>query len=667
MGRRLWLGIGILVVALVAAGVPLGLTYRHHRVAREQRIAAAAFAGAWTRGTLSQLRFAGSSGADVAKAVAQETAGLTVQSKDAPSSVQITRIRKGSGSDSASAGLAVSWRLAGQRTWTYASTLPLRKVSGTWLPSWTPSIIHPKLQTGGRLIASVQPAARGEIIGADNTVLVTQRPVVVVGLQPSRTEDIDASAQQIADVTGIEATGLAKRAKAASKDAFVEAIVLRRQAYDEVRGQLQPIPGAVFQERDQSLAPTADFARPILGTVGAATADVVKASKGRVTAGDITGLSGLQRSQDELLAGTPGLLVRLEPANGPVSTLFSDEPVTGQDLHITLDEKVQLAAQRAILKAPKPAGIVVLRASTGDILAVANGPSAASGYNRALLGQYPPGSTFKIVSAMALLKAGYSPNTPVACPASINVGGRTFQNAENEVLGTVAFHHDFADSCNTAFVGSSSKITQKELAATAKSLGYGAGADLGVSAFTGDVPAGGDAVAHAASMIGQDKVLASPLTVAGTAAAIDAGTYHPPRLLLNGTADRERSTGTAASPRASTGSDPQAAPSGEPSAAFTPPEPAGGVDLDPGRVAALRTMMREVVTSGTGTPLKSAAGGPVSGKTGTAEFGPGDPPKTHAWFTGFQGDIAFAVVVEDGGFGAETAAPIARDLLDQLA
>ena len=76
--------------------------------------------------------------------------------------------------------------------------------------------------------------------------------------------------------------------------------------------------------------------------------------------------------------------------------------------------------------------------------------------------------------------------------------------------------------------------------------------------------------------------------------------------------------------------------------------------------------MRAVVTEGTGTALRSVPGGPVFGKTGTAEFGSKDPPDTHAWFTGYQGDLAFAVVVEGGGFGAKAAAPLAADFLRRL-
>jgi len=85
------------------------------------------------------------------------------------------------------------------------------------------------------------------------------------------------------------------------------------------------------------------------------------------------------------------------------------------------------------------------------------------------------------------------------------------------------------------------------------------------------------------------------------------------------------------------------------------------------QAAVLQELTRLVVTSGTGTALAGVPGGPVGGKTGTAEFGSQVPPRTHSWFTGYQGDVAFAVLVEDGGFGAAVAAPLAAAFLRGLA
>ena len=89
--------------------------------------------------------------------------------------------------------------------------------------------------------------------------------------------------------------------------------------------------------------------------------------------------------------------------------------------------------------------------------------------------------------------------------------------------------------------------------------------------------------------------------------------------------------------------------------------------LDAKVVAQLQTLMGEVVSDGTATVLKGTPGGTVRGKTGTAEFGEEKPPETHAWFVGYQGAVAFAVLVENGTSGGAVAAPIAKDFLTALA
>ncbi|MGN6694254.1 MAG: penicillin-binding transpeptidase domain-containing protein, partial [Aquihabitans sp.] len=296
-----------------------------------------------------------------------------------------------------------------------------------------------------------------------------------------------------------------------------------------------------------------------------------------------------------------------------------------------LDPKVQAAADEVMATAPKPAALVAIRASTGDVLAVSNGPEGADGSNRALVGKYPPGSTFKLASGLTLLENGLTPETTVDCPATIVVG-KEFSNAEGEVLGSVPFSKDFADSCNTAFVGQSRNITVQQLADTAAKLGY-RDLDLGVPVAGGSVPNDANETEHAADMIGQGKVEASPFAVALASASVASGRSVNPRLII----------------------DPDE------------PDPKLGEKLDPTAVEALRGLMRGVVTDGTGSALQGIPGGDVAGKTGTAEFGNEDPPETHAWFTGFQGDVAFAVLVEGGGFGGEVAAPLAAQFLTKLA
>lgn len=344
-------------------------------------------------------------------------------------------------------------------------------------------------------------------------------------------------------------------------------------------------------------------------------------------AGVTIGQNGLEKLYDAQLRGTAGMSVTADGSGQGARTLFTAAPTAGQPVRTTLDTTVQRAAEAALQGATKPTALVAVRIGTGEVVAVANGGSATP-YNRAMLGHYPPGSVFKIVSSYALLThGGITPTTTVPCPQTTTIGGRTFKNAEQEQLGPVDFATDFAESCNTAFLDSSTKVTGQQITDAAHTLGLTD--ELATGGFGGSVPVATDPVEHAASMIGQGKVEVSPLAVAGVVANVAAGSAHPLRFVA--------------------GSD---------SGTATP--------LDAGAVATLQQMMRGVVTSGTASALAHAPGAPVAGKTGTAEYGTDDPPRTHAWFAGYQGQIAFAVLVEDGGFGAAAAVPVAGAFLRGL-
>jgi cell division protein FtsI/penicillin-binding protein 2 len=684
--------IGVAVALVVAAAIPVTLVIRYRQAVDRLHSAVAGFAAAWQAGTLDKVAYRGAIGADVAKQAATVTAGLTDAATDRPAAVTVLGV-DGPNGDSGTGRVRVRWQLAPGRSWQYDTSARFRDDAGAWKLEWSPSVVHPQLGAGQVLTTTRTPAGRGQIVGARGEVLVAERSVVTVGIQPNRTTDKAGTAAAVAAAVNVDATALTKRVLAAAPTAFVEVITLRQTDYQALRDRLQPIPGAVFQQSSRALAPSAGFARSLLGTVGTATKEVVDASQGRVRAGEVTGLSGIQRTYDAQLSGTPGLSVRAAPAggSGTGTVLFSAAPVDGATVTLSLDATVQKAAEAALAGAPKPAGLVAIRPSTGEVLAIANGPAGADGYDRALIGRYPPGSTFKVATGFALLQAGVTPTTPVACPATINVGGRSFTNAEGEVLGTVPFHTDFAQSCNTAFVGSSQKITAQQLFDAASSLGYGQPNRLGVDAFTGSVPRQAGAVEHAADAIGQGTVLASPLTVASVSASVAAGRYLPPRLVLGvaspatagstGTPSAgTTSTGTPQGGSASTGTESAAsdtnpssgaassaaAPSGTASSGTASSAAGQGTPLSAAAIANLRTLMAEVVTSGTGTALRGVPGGPVHGKTGTAEFGSATPPLTHAWFTGYQGDLAFAVVVEGGGFGGKVAAPLAASFLTKL-
>jgi cell division protein FtsI/penicillin-binding protein 2 len=289
-------------------------------------------------------------------------------------------------------------------------------------------------------------------------------------------------------------------------------------------------------------------------------------------------------------------------------------------------------------------------------VAVVNTP--VDGYNRALLGRYPPGSTFKVVTTAALLAGGLRPADPVDCPKEAKVGGRTFNNFEDEVLGRIPFSSAFANSCNTAFVQQAAKrLTGDELVASATRFGFGLDPSPGIPAVTSRVPPPTDRADLAAEAFGQGRISASPLQMALVAATAAKGRWHHPTLVAGEAAESGGSGGTASSGTTETTSS-DGSGSNDSGAA----QPAKSPDpLDAKVAGTLRALMRQVVTNGTAAPAHLPAG--VGGKTGTAEFGTGDPLPTHAWFIGFRGDLAFAVVVEGGGVGGRVAAPVAARFL----
>ncbi len=625
-GRR-WI-IAAVVVVLAVVGVGVALLTGRSTSEHDPDEALTALASAWSSGHPEAGPLVDSGG--VAAAYRTETADLGAS----PPTVKALGVTSTDDSNAATGRLQVSWRLSDATTWQYETTAALvrQKRAAPWQVRWSPAVVHPQLRAGDALARRVVAADRAPITGAGDAPLVVERPVVHVGVEPSRVKDLPALTQRLAALLTIDPVALTDRVKAAAPTSFVDVITLRQDDYDRLRAQLQPLPGTVFTTDQLPLAPTRVFARALLGTVGPATADQIKGDPGLYRIGQDAGQSGIEEQYERRLAGAPGVEVVLRRA-GATRPVFTVAPKPGAPLRTTLDPTVQQAADAALVGQSKPSALVAVRVSTGDVLAVANGPDGGA-YDLALDAKVPPGSTFKVVTTLALLEGGLSPETPVACEPSITVDGRSFRNAEREAFGLIPFSTDFARSCNTAFVSLAPRLAPDSLRRTGASLGLGVPLDLGVPAFTGSIPVTTDAVDRAASAFGQGRIELSPLSVAVASAGVAKGSLVTPRLVL----------------------DPAPVASATPSAAALPPGP----------VATLRTLMREVVTSGTGTALAAVPGAPVYGKTGTAEYGSGPNPPSHAWFTGWQGDIAYCVFVQGGEFGGDTAAPIAARFLTTL-
>lgn len=537
--------------------------------------------------------------------------------------------------DTATAELTWTWELDGQ-PWTYATTADLTRVEDAWQVAWAPDLVEPSLVEGEHLTLSRTAAARGQIMGAGDRAIVAPRDVVRLGLDKTKltaTDDVAAAASAIATALKIDVDSFTERAVAAGDKAFVEALVLRaEEATTAVPPSYADIPGAVALADQQDLGPTRGFAAPILGSVGEATAEIIEESDGAVEAGDMVGLSGLQARYDDELSGTPGLSVIAAGADND-RTVHEVAAVAGAPLQTTLDIDLQTKAESALASTGPASAIVAIRPSDGAILAAASGPGS-EGLNTATYGQYAPGSTFKVVSSLALLRSGLTPEDSVQCDATTVVDGKSFKNYDDypsSGIGTITLRQAVANSCNTAFISSRSLLKDGDLANAAAALGLGVDHDLGFPAYFGQVPPPAGETEAAADLIGQGKVLASPMAMATVAASVAAGRAVLPVLLP--------SLGTS-----------QTAPA---------------APLTGSEAAALTGLMRAVVTDGSGSFLADLPG-EVGAKTGTAEYGSPDASgslPTHTWMIATQGDLAVAVFVETGQSGSTTAGPILERFL----
>jgi cell division protein FtsI/penicillin-binding protein 2 len=582
-------------------------------------------------------------------------------------------------SDTATFPLNYTWKV-GAEEWKYTVSAQLKKSGDKWLTVWKPAILVPDLAEGEIVYSATDRPARADILGAGGVPLVTYRPVVNVGIDKPALGGADPadSATKLAQLVGVDPAAYTQQVQAAGPEAFVAAITLREDGRTITDGQIGEIPGARAIKDFLPLAPTRTFARALLGTAAEANAEQIEKSNGALKAGDTTGIGGLQQQYDAQLRGSDGIQVFAEKAglsadekralpNEGRRVLFHTEIKAGTPLETTLDPKLQQLAEDVLGKVGPASAIVALRPSSGAVLAAASGPGS-NGYDTAMLGQYAPGSIFKMVDSLAMFRNGMTPDSKVDCPATLTVDGRTFKNAEGypeSSLGSVTLRDAFAHSCNTAFINARDTVSQAQLESAATSLGVAVEAPaLGAAAFLGSVPGDAEGTEHAASMIGQGKVLLSPLAAAIMAGSVAKGAPVAAQLVLN-PSEGATSPGAENTPAAGTGTgtSPAAPASGDATASAAAPAPAAATPVTAAEAAALADMMRAVVTSGHAGFLASVPGEPVGAKTGTAEFGNDTPPKTHAWIVAVHGDLAVAVFVEDGGLGATTSGPLLKEFL----
>ncbi|MXM66666.1 penicillin-binding protein [Streptomyces sp. HUCO-GS316] len=343
-----------------------------------------------------------------------------------------------------------------------------------------------------------------------------------------------------------------------------------------------------------------------------------------------TVLDGLREKFGKTAGGKAGIelrVVRGKSSKSSDKTLVELSKGTAGPVKTTLSPALQSAAERQVMKQER-ASVVVLRPSTGEILAVAN---TSHGFNTALQGSLAPGSTMKVITSSLLIEKGLaSADEAHPCPKYFTYGGWKFQNDDKFSIKGGTFKASFARSCNTAFISQAPELENDDLTKQAQQV-FGLGLNnwaIGVPSFDGAVPVQ-SAAQKAAELIGQGGVRMNPLNMASVAATVEAGTFRQP-YLVSATADN-RTMATASR------------------------------TMSAGTLSQLRDLMRYTAAYGTAAEAMSGLGPDYGAKTGSAEVD--GQKKPNGWFTAYRGDLAAAGVVQAGGHGGDTAGPIVASLL----
>ncbi|MDR7168809.1 hypothetical protein J2W56_002540 [Nocardia kruczakiae] len=507
--------------------------------------------------------------------------------------------------DTATVDYTYEWTLPKDRVWTYSGQLQMGRSGGQWKVRWSASDIHPKLGDTQSLHLRTTPAPRARVNERSGSDVLVPGVVHRISFTVSDAPDpgyvagaLSAALKQFDDTLTTDAI------LAAARKQHGPALVLGLSdwEFDQVSGQLLGLPG-VTTDRQWDLIPTDRHFAPDL-------------------------MTQIRKTVIDEVDGKAGWSVVTVNADGVDTDVLKEvAPQPAPSFSLSIDRTVQNAAQRAVDPRREQTMMVVIQPSTGAILAVAQNEAADTDGPVATTGLYPPGSTFKTVTAAAVMTADIAnPDTVVPCPSRIVVGERTIPNYDEFSLGDVPMSTAYERSCNTAFAKLASELPGTALTDAAARMGVGPDYTVaGLPTVSGSVPRADDEVVRTEDGIGQGKVVVSPFGMALVAATVAHGAAPTPYLI-----------------------------SGHETAVH-----GDRPGLSPQVVEGLQAMMRKVVTGGTAERI--ADQGEVFGKTGEAEVDGG----SHSWFIGYRGDLAWATLLVRGG-SSDNAVAVTRDMLAAL-
>lgn len=563
--------------------------------------------------------------------------------------------------------------------------------------------------------------ARGNILDRNGKILVGNGASLVVSIQ--RNQLTGKQEQQVvarlSDLLGIPVEQLTRRLKDKTLSPFSPVPVAEGVSEDNVayiRERQDEFPSVITESKPIRTYPNGRMAAHLLGFLGEIDPKQLENPRYRgYRPGSVIGRGGLEYAYERELHGKEGLLkLEVDSAGQVRRTLGKREAQRGYDLVTTIDSRIQvlteqslaqgLAKARTIVSAKTgtkyvaPAGgAVVMDPRNGEIIAMASFPDydpasfvggisleafkalaadpAKPMINRVIQVAYPPGSTFKPFTAAAALETGTANiNQKYACPASVRFAGTTFRNWRTTNSGVMTVVQAMADSCDTVFYPWGFDFYRKYrnpadgqeiLQRYARAYGFGSRTGIEIpfeqrgrvpdaawlktmnARFPAAFPYATWLPGYTVNMsIGQGDILASPLQLANAYAAVaNGGTVYQPRVglkLMQGTSVVRT----------------------------VQPKKIGSVQLNPSNLGAIKAGLEAVTNYGTaagvfaGFPLNAVG---VASKTGTAQINNKQP---YAWFAAYaptnNPQYVVVVMLEEGGHGGQTGAPIARRILEGI-
>ncbi|MBT0662961.1 penicillin-binding protein 2 [Geobacter pelophilus] len=534
-------------------------------------------------------------------------------------------------------------------------------------------------------------ASRGNILDRNGKVLVKNTPSFSVAIVPQEVKDKDALLTSLSGYLGLDRNELVQRWEKGKGRAKYFPIVIasgiNRDQLEFLEENQLWLPGIDIEMKPIREYPSGILASHLLGYLGEITEqDLEKEEFSNYNQGDYVGKNGLERSWEKVLRGVNGgRQIEVDARGRYLRTLIETKPTVGNSLVLTIDQAIQQEAEKAL--GDKAGAAVVMEIDTGEILAFVSNPgfdpSLFAGKmpqdvwksylddkrhpleNKALKGQYPPGSTFKIITALAGLESGLiDEHTTVSCSGSYDVGKDTFKCWDKKGHGSVDLKRALRESCDVYFYQLSEKLGVDRIAEMARRFGLGNSLGIGLeNEKNGLIPTmewkekkygkkwyRGETLPVA---IGQGYTLMTPIQLASmTAAVANEGTVYRPHLV-----------------KRVVDPDGRVLKEYKPEVLYRPA-------VKPQSFRLVKQGLLAVVNEPRGTGAAARLYEvKVAGKTGTSQVvkqrdGKRDVAyqyRDHALFVAFapfeKPEVAVSVVIEHGEHGGSAAAPIAGAIL----